>query len=120
MLVSELAVIRRFVGALDPPPPPGGGGGITAPAARSVRPSRASRRHVQKSSASATAARTARHRPNPAASGVRESGGGGIARVPQQRHPRGSPKSALFGDGWSANPAGERDTKAARLAVDGA
>jgi hypothetical protein len=26
MLVSELAVIRRFVGALDPPPPPGGGG----------------------------------------------------------------------------------------------
>ena len=27
MLVSELAVIRRFVGALDPPPSLGGGGG---------------------------------------------------------------------------------------------
>jgi hypothetical protein len=27
MLVSELAVIRRFVGALGPPPSPGGGGG---------------------------------------------------------------------------------------------
>ena len=77
MLVSELAVIRRFVGAPDPPPSVGGGGGgLFAGAAETATRARA------KTSAAKTTRRDIGAPPNRPLTGhseLRASGGNGFA-----------------------------------------